>query len=188
MKITEEEIEFLKQSNWIEEEFRPEAMKGAINAWMFACKKRMHPPSVHYIEKIHEELMMPIRKDIAGKLRTCAVRIGGQVKQKEPPAMIANKLRKWIKQYWSYAVERHIQEAHVAFEAIHPFEDGNGRVGRILMNIMRINAGYPVLIINQSERDGYYEWFRSKEEIERAQIKREYELDRILEMMDNLKM
>jgi Fic family protein len=48
----------------------------------------------------------------------------------------------------------------VAFERIHPFRDGNGRVGRIIMNAQRLQAGLPILIIPASERRLYYEWFR----------------------------
>lgn len=44
---------------------------------------------------------------------------------------------------------------HGKFEKIHPFEDGNGRVGRFLSNIILVNAGYPPLIIRKTQRTAY---------------------------------
>lgn len=44
---------------------------------------------------------------------------------------------------------------HGRFEKIHPFEDGNGRVGRFLSNVILINKGYPPLIIRKSQRLSY---------------------------------
>lgn len=45
---------------------------------------------------------------------------------------------------------------HGKFEKIHPFEDGNGRVGRLIINIMLLNNRYPPLIIRKSQRLSYF--------------------------------
>ena len=45
---------------------------------------------------------------------------------------------------------------HGKFEKIHPFEDGNGRVGRLLINIILLNNGYPPLIIRKTHRVSYF--------------------------------
>lgn len=45
---------------------------------------------------------------------------------------------------------------HHRFVAIHPFQDGNGRVGRICMNFILMKAGYPPAIIRKEERLDYY--------------------------------
>lgn len=45
--------------------------------------------------------------------------------------------------------------AHGKFERIHPFEDGNGRVGRFLINVILANGGYPPLIIRKTQRIAY---------------------------------
>ncbi len=45
---------------------------------------------------------------------------------------------------------------HGKFERIHPFDDGNGRVGRLIINIMLLNHKYPPLIIRKTQRIAYF--------------------------------
>jgi Fic family protein len=53
-----------------------------------------------------------------------------------------------------------IARFHLDFETIHPFNDGNGRIGRVLINAQLMKLGFPVLIIRNKEKQIYYSSFR----------------------------
>ncbi len=59
---------------------------------------------------------------------------------------------------------------HHKFEKIHPFFDGNGRTGRILMNSILINNGYPPIIIDKKKRPGYLDALGSADKIDLIKV------------------
>jgi len=48
-----------------------------------------------------------------------------------------------------------IAEVHAMFERVHPFIDGNGRVGRLVMNLLLVRLGYPPAVLQKRERPAY---------------------------------
>ena len=75
------------------------------------------------------------------------------------PERVADEMKKLIHDYEHQEKLHPLQKAalfHGRFEQIHPFEDGNGRVGRLLIVIMLLKQGYPPLIIRKSQRLAYF--------------------------------
>jgi Fic family protein len=155
-------IEFLQHSNYIEREYSEEALKYACKAWGYAVRNR-GGFSLDYILNIHKILINPLNPFIAGKLRDCAVSIGGVYKPKLSEKQLTDKINNWIMDYNSQKNIDYdkIKDMHINFEELHPFRDGNGRTGRILMNIQCINAKLPIIILHEGkEQADYYRWFR----------------------------
>src|SRR6266508_3896663 len=80
----------------------------------------------------------------------------------QPPThpLIAAEMQGWLervdrlRQANGFPCER-IAEVHSAFERVHPFIDGNGRAGRLLMNLLLVRQGYPPAVIQKRERPAY---------------------------------
>jgi len=157
--------EFLKQSNYIEREYSEVALEDAKRAWNFAYHHR-HKITLSRVLEIHRLLMKRLDPNIAGRFRDCDVWIGGHRKYFISEYLIKMDLYKKVllkmasKQTFKNPEER-AKQIHIAFEEIHPHTDCNGRVGRILWQINRINMGLPIKIINEGdEQFAYYKWFR----------------------------
>jgi len=161
MIITKEEKEFLKESNAIEREYSDVALRDAEQAWMMAKICIDEPVSIDYILAIHRRLMKRLNPEIAGNIRDCRVKIGGKIKWNDKEE-IKEELRLLCNPgLYPIFSESLIKRWHIQFENIHPFQDGNGRVGRILMNIQRLKMGLPILIIHEGkEQMEYYSWFK----------------------------
>ena len=123
-------------------------------------------------EKISEELLLKWHKDIfentkpdiAGQFRNYIVRVGPYI----PPDW--HDLKKLLKQLITFVNESKLNpvesaaRAHYMFEKIHPFGDGNGRIGRLLMNYILWKNSYPMLIIEYKKRKSYYKALQRTEE------------------------
>lgn len=125
-----------------------------------ADSKQKNTISEHLIKQLHQLVVQDSERDIAGKYRNGDVIIGGT--KHRPPSYIEiphlmNKLIKWLsKNQKSHHIVELAAILHHKFVNIHPFWDGNGRTGRLLMNILILNAGYPLAIILKSDRKKYY--------------------------------
>jgi len=111
---------------------------------------------------LHTVLMNGINDAIAGRFRQNDeyVRIGTYVAI--PPEHVEARMKELLVEYTSdlssYFLEK-ITMFHLAFESIHPFNDGNGRLGRVLTNYQLIRLGFPRIIIRQKDKQLYYRAF-----------------------------
>ncbi|RAP36104.1 cell filamentation protein Fic [Candidatus Marinamargulisbacteria bacterium SCGC AAA071-K20] len=111
---------------------------------------------------LHKMLLDNISNSIAGRFRTEGefVRVGTHI---APPPEEINKLILDALFDYDSNSSKHIVEKvsqfHLAFENIHPFIDGNGRIGRVLINLQLQQKGYPPIIIRDKEKKAYYNTF-----------------------------
>lgn len=109
------------------------------------------------IKIIHRIILAGINDEWAGKYRKTEVFIRGfNVDLPQPhkvPCMMVEFIR-WLQGIREHAVQV-AADAHYKFVAIHPFIDGNGRTGRLLMNLVLLIHGYPMAIIRNEERTQY---------------------------------
>jgi len=112
----------------------------------------------------HENIFRETKPDLAGRFRNYSVRVGSYV------APEWSKVESLIEQIVVFAKESTLNSvevaarAHYMFEKVHPFGDGNGRVGRLLMNYILWKNSYPMLIIEYSRRKSYYKALERTEE------------------------
>ncbi|WP_296828983.1 Fic family protein [uncultured Megasphaera sp.] len=114
------------------------------------------------IKTIHSLVLMNDREN-RGKYRKVPVRIVSALHTPPQPYMIEPAIDRLLKQYAVWKAEKHILKAaallHLEFESIHPFIDGNGRTGRLLLNLELIKAGLLPVDIKFTDRRKYYDCF-----------------------------
>lgn len=122
-------------------------------------ERRNRNITLETILKLHEEVFRLILPD-AGQWRRLNVRIKGA--DFMPPRMekVLNEMEKWVKNYNQRdLVGENIfflgSWMHFEFERIHPFSDGNGRIGRLLLNLHFFSRNWPPVHILPTHRDNY---------------------------------
>lgn len=118
------------------------------------------PISESVIKQIHY-LVLADKKDDRGVYRKVPVHIMGASHDPVQPYLIQPKMEQLL-QNFSKSNENIVTKLarfHIEFEGIHPFIDGNGRTGRLLVNLELMKAGYPPIDIKFTDRKAYYDAF-----------------------------
>lgn len=118
------------------------------------------PMSENVIKQIHYLVLLDKRED-RGVYRRVPVRIMGAQHEPVQPYLIQPKMEQLMLNYSESAkhIIPRLARFHIEFEGIHPFIDGNGRTGRLLVNLELMKAGFPPIDIKFTDRMAYYNAF-----------------------------
>ncbi len=111
---------------------------------------------------LHQMLLGGINDEVAGRFRAKGeyVRVGAHIAP--APEHVERMIEAVITGYTSdlsaYFFDK-IAKFHLDFETIHPFIDGNGRIGRVIINYQLQRLGFPQIIVRDREKQDYYQAF-----------------------------
>ena len=119
------------------------------------------------ILSLHKMLLSNIRDEVAGRFRKDDeyVRVGSHIAP--APKEINKSIQKMFSEYNAASHEniiKRIARLHLAFEYLHPFNDGNGRIGRVMNNYLLIREGFVPINIKFIDRKKYYDAFKEFDE------------------------
>lgn len=122
---------------------------------------------------LHKMLLSNIRDDAAGRFRNNDewVRVGSYIAI--DPKEVPDRLEKMIAEYnanINESIIKKVARLHLTFEHIHPFVDGNGRIGRVLNNYLLIREGFVPVNIKFVDRKKYYEAFKEFDAGQKTEI------------------
>lgn len=125
------------------------------------AKDKKHTISEMLIRNLHQIIIQETDKEWAGRYRNANVIIGG-AKHTPPDALeVPQQMRDLMS--WLSAKKGRMNSIELAallhhtLVYIHPFFDGNGRTARLVMNVLLMQAGYPLVIILKNDRKKYYD-------------------------------
>ncbi|MFH1722563.1 MAG: Fic family protein [Candidatus Altiarchaeota archaeon] len=168
-----ETAEILERDKWPSERSKEEIAEtyGVAGAVSYIRKTKTHI-SLDLIKKLHK-ITFKNSKGFAGALRARGVEVvitdgrGNIIHRGAPAHKIEELLKELIVWYKANKKRYHsivlAAVVHNQFENIHPFQDGNGRVGRLLLNNILLKADMPPVNIELKNRQKYYQAIQAYE-------------------------
>lgn len=140
------------------------------NAFDFIIKNKKEISKeliLHLHKLVVQNTLKPELKNQMGKYRTLQVYIRGTKWLPTKPRDVSKEMTSLLSWYSKNKKKLHplilASYFHSAFETIHPFVDGNGRAGRLLMNLILHNYNYPMINIPNKEKYKYYKALESSQ-------------------------
>ncbi len=124
--------------------------------------KNKMPFNAKTLLQLHSLILRGIDKENAGRYRNIQVRIGGSTFLPPPPYLIEKQIEDYFLFYEANNNKMHpivlAADMHEKLATIHPFNDGNGRISRLVMNLIALQNGYPIINISgeKMNRMDYY--------------------------------
>lgn len=119
------------------------------------------------VRQIHLLVLKGINDNEAGCYRSTNVEIGGSEYKPPPPESVAGEMGQFGEWLQKASIPDGLfkpteaivaaSAAHTWFVTIHPFIDGNGRVARLLMNLVLMRFGFPIAVVTREDRLRYYD-------------------------------
>ena len=173
--ITEYDTAYIIKSNTFLEEYSAKdnmEVLGSSKAWDYVMQKP--EISLQTILNIHKHILF-FDVEYAGVFRQIPVHVGD--KQILSPENIEESMKMLIgKMRQEKDVFQCIAKVHLIFENIHPFIDGNGRTGRMIINLQLLKTGYLPINIKQKDVGKYYHCFRQYDKSKEKGIQELYNL------------
>jgi len=143
---------------------------GHRNAYEYVEDLAVHQPHEQITSRVIRDIHFLVRSDRPqerGAFRTVGVRILGTTHKPPEPILVPELIDELLDEYQKDHRRHPIEKAarfHLGFESIHPFIDGNGRTGRLLLNLMLLHTGYLPVNIKYTDRQRYYDCFQAWDE------------------------
>ena len=154
---------FFRESNAIEDVYGDEPLEESLEAWDYL---KQHDELKHHIIKETHRLIMRNRQPVlAGEYRDVQVYVGDHTPP--DPAVVRMKMQELLQVEPENAEEA--VKWHISFETIHPFEDGNGRIGRMIYYWHCHQLGVEPILWTADERQKYYKIFNGRDGILESQ-------------------
>ena len=136
------------------------------------------------IKRIHSHVLLRDEEE-RGHCRTVNVYISGSDVVLPSAQFVPDKMAALMARYNGEMQDWHpIRRAavfHLAFESVHPFIDGNGRTGRLILNFELMKAGYPPIDVKFTDKDRYYYCLQSYQGQDETKLPMLYMLETYME-------
>ena len=173
--LTQGEVKSILIDGYIPRAMNLRELNEVINykSFMQYIRDNLHslpPLSLERIKNIHFLLCQNAIDGVAGTFKTIPNMIIGASFTPTQPYMVITELQEWILNLEAQ-LESQIKEGiieaicrqHIAFERIHPFSDGNGRVGRALMVYICLQKGIAPIVVTKEDKAEYISYLNTED-------------------------